>query len=376
MLEINLFSRYNIVMKETKIIFISRAYPPVVGGIENQNYELGKWLGKIAKVEIIANKKGKKFLPFFLPFAMVKTLILLPKYDIILLGDGVLGIVGWIIKLFSKKPVVCVVHGLDLTFKSNLYQKLWVGLFLQKMDKLIAVGNETVKVAIEKGFPKEKIAFIPNGVDTEKHLVQCSRQDLEKIIGTSIENKKILLTSGRLAKRKGVDWFIKNVMPKLSNDFIYIIAGDGPDKENITNAINEEKLSEKVFVLGYVFDKQRNILLCAADLFVQPNIKVPSDMEGFGISVIEAGACRLPVLASDLEGLKDAIKDGKNGFLVEHENADVFKDKINELFSQGNPREMFGQSVRDFVIENYKWENIAKTYLEEMIKTKNLSSRT
>jgi glycosyltransferase involved in cell wall biosynthesis len=234
------------------------------------------------------------------------------------------------------------------------------------MDKLIAVGNETVKVAIEKGFSRKKIIFIPNGVDTEKHLVKCERKDLEEIIGTSIENKKVLLTSGRLAKRKGVAWFIKNVMPKISNDFIYIVAGDGPDKENIEKAIKEGKLTEKVFMLGYVSDKNRNILLCKADLFVQPNIKIIGDMEGFGISVIEAGACRLPVLASNLEGLKDAIKDGQNGFLVEHENAVAFAGKINELFLTENPRDKFGQSVRDFVIENYKWENIAKSYLEEM----------
>ena len=110
-----------------KILFISRAYPPIVGGIENQNYELGKWLGKITDVKIIANKKGKKFLPFFLPYAIVKSLIIARKYDAILLGDGVLGIVAYKLKFFyAKKPIICVIHGLDLTFKSAIYQKLWV----------------------------------------------------------------------------------------------------------------------------------------------------------------------------------------------------------------------------------------------------------
>jgi glycosyltransferase involved in cell wall biosynthesis len=258
---------------------------------------------------------------------------------------------------------------LDLTYKNFFYQKLWVGWFLKKMDKLIAVGNETVKVAKEKGIPENKIVFIPNGVDTEKHLVSASKADLEKIIAHSVENKKVLLTSGRLAKRKGVAWFVANVMPKLSEEFIYVIAGEGPDKQNILSAIKNNKLENRVITLGYVADSARNILLNTADLFMQPNIKILGDMEGFGISVIEAGSCRLPVLASDIEGLKDAIKDGQNGFLVESGNADAFTGKINELFAQGNPREIFGEKVREYVVQNYSWPHIAQKYLVEIEKT-------
>jgi phosphatidylinositol alpha-1,6-mannosyltransferase len=358
-------------MEKIKILFISRAYPPVVGGIENQNYELGKWLGKIADVKIIANKKGKKFLPLFLPYAIFYTLFNLRKYDVLLLGDGVLSIIGWKVKFFYKKPVICVIHGLDLTFKNILYQKLWVKLFLKRIDKLIAVGNETARVATERGIAENKIVFIPNGVDTEKHLISANRSDLEKIVTHSLENKKTILTSGRLARRKGVAWFIKNVMPKLSEDFLYIIAGDGPDKENIKIAIEENNLKNRVMMLGYVPDSVRNILFNSVDLFIQPNIKIPGDMEGFGISVIEAGACQLPVLASNIEGLKDAIKEGHNGFLVESENAESFVEKINKLFSQGNPRELFGQVVRNYVVENYSWEKIAKLYSIEIEKVIN-----
>ncbi len=142
-----------------KVLFISRAYPPIIGGIENQNYELGKWLGEIADVKIIANKKGKKFLPFFLPYAIFQSLFIAHKYDVILLGDGVLGIAGWFLKLFYKKPAVCIVHGLDLTYRNKIYQKFWVRKFIKRLDKLIAVGNETVRIASEKGIFLEKYPF-------------------------------------------------------------------------------------------------------------------------------------------------------------------------------------------------------------------------
>lgn len=352
-----------------KILFISRAYPPIVGGIENQNYELYNWLSKIADVKLIANRRGKKILPLFIPYALLRALFLFRKYDALLLGDGVLSIIGWKVKIFYKKPVICVVHGLDLTYKMKLYQKLWVGNFIKKMDKLIAVGNETIKVGVEKGIGPEKFSFIPNGVDTEKNLGNWSRKDLEKVIGENIEDKKILFTSGRLAKRKGVSWFVENVMPKLNSDIIYIVAGEGPDKENIKKAIEKNNMQARIKMLGYVPDEARNILFNTCDLFIQPNIKVDGDMEGFGISVIEAAACRLPVVASALEGLKDAIKDEQNGFLVEPYNMDGYVNKINELLANNDFRKEFGEKARQFVINNYSWEKIAKIYLEEIKNT-------
>lgn len=367
-------------MKTPKILFISRAYPPIVGGIENQNYELGRHLSKLTSTTILANKKGRKFLPLFAPYALAKTLLTIRHYDVILLGDGVLAILAWFIKLFSSKPIICVIHGLDINWNSaslkvwyeklliSIYQNLWVKIFLPKVDHFVAVGNETVRVATEKGIAEEKITFIPNGVDTEKNLTTASRDDLEKILGQSLKGKKILLTSGRLAKRKGVAWFVRNVMPKLSEDFLYVVSGNGPDKENILQAIEENKLRQRVFMLGYVTDEVRNILLNTADLFVQPNIKIVGDMEGFGISVIEAGACGLPVLASRLEGLQDAIKDERNGFLVEHENTQAYVEKINHLFEDPAALHLFGEKACQFVIENYAWKKISQKYLTEIEK--------
>lgn len=350
-----------------KILFISHTFPPTVGGVETQNYELSVWLPKHAELKLIANRK-RWMLPLFICLVPFRAVFMMRKYDALLLGSGILGNVGWLVKKMSKKPVIVVTHGLDLTWKNKFYQRLWIGKFIPSADKLIAVGNETIAAGISHGLGEEKFVFIPNGVDTEKHLTQASRQNLAEILGKSVENKKVLLTSGRLAKRKGVAWLIRNVLPKLSQDFIYVVSGNGPDKENILEAIEEAKMQEKVYMLGYVSDQTRDILLATADLFVQPNIKIAGDMEGFGISVIEAGACRLPVLASELEGLKDAIKDGKNGFLVESENPDAYVSKINELFQNGSPRNIYGDSVRQYVVENYSWDKIARIYFEEIQK--------
>ena len=70
-----------------KILFISRAFPPVIGGIEKQNYDVSKWLSQHNEVTIIANTKGKTVLPFFMPYAFAKSLLLLPKVEQILLPN-------------------------------------------------------------------------------------------------------------------------------------------------------------------------------------------------------------------------------------------------------------------------------------------------
>jgi phosphatidylinositol alpha-1,6-mannosyltransferase len=104
-----------------KLLFISRAYPPVIGGIENHNYELAKRFSQSAETTLLVNTKGKKFLPFFLPYALIKTVLNAKKYDAILFGDGVLAIIGFFVVLFTKKPsVASVIHGVDVNYKSSL----------------------------------------------------------------------------------------------------------------------------------------------------------------------------------------------------------------------------------------------------------------
>ena len=354
---------------KSKILFISRAYPPITGGLENQNYELSLWLPKISQTQTIANKRGKKFLPLFLPYAFFKALFLLPKYDAILLGDAVLSIVGWSLKLFSKKPVICVTHGLDLTYKNRFYQKFWVGFFIKKLDKLIAVGNETIEAGTKLGISREKFVFIPNGVDTEKFIKSYSRENLERVIGEKLGKKKVILSTGRLAVHKGIDWFCENVVPKLPDDVLYVVAGDGKKRNDIEKIIKTKVLWPKVKMLGKVSDKDLKILYNTADLYVKPNIKVEGTMEGFGLVAIEAASCKLTVIASDLEGLRDAIKDGQNGFLIEPYDTEGYLKKINELLNDDKFRQEFGEKARQFVVKNYSWENISRRYLEEIEKT-------
>ncbi|HEC92198.1 MAG TPA: glycosyltransferase family 1 protein, partial [Candidatus Atribacteria bacterium] len=222
------------------------------------------------------------------------------------------------------------------------------------------------KECINRGIPEEKITIVPDGISDEFYLSEDKnelRSKLENKFKVSLINKKILLSVGRLVERKGFHWFVKNVIPKLlkqRNDFVYLIAGDGIFRERIKNAIANNGLEERVIMLGNVDDEALKLLYNASDIFVMPNMPVEGDMEGFGIVALEAASCGVPVVASRLEGIKDAIKNEKNGFLVEPYDVDEFVGVIDKLLDNNGEREGFGKRAREFTLENYSWEKIAE----------------
>lgn len=347
------------------ILFISRAHPPVIGGIEKQNHEIGKALAAITSTTIIANTRGKRMLPLFLPYALFRALLVIHRHDAVLLGDGVLGVVGYLLKLVSTKPVVCILHGLDLTYSSTLYQKLWVKVFLPRMDRLIAVGNATIRQGTLRGLPESKFVFIPNGVTATATPVPRPRRELEDFLQKKIGGH-VILTIGRLVKRKGVAWFIENVVAQLDANITYIIAGEGREESAILTAIHDHHLEDRVVYAGGVSDAEKELLFGSADIFVQPNMQVAGDMEGFGLVVLEAAAHGVVVIASRLEGLQDAIIDGQNGYLVDSGDATAYRARIEAVLRDTAARAAFGKQARSFVLDHYAWPLIAGKYLDTL----------
>jgi glycosyltransferase involved in cell wall biosynthesis len=350
-----------------KVLFVSRAYPPVSGGIENQNYALHAWLSRDASVTLIRNPYGKKALPAFLPYATLKVLVALRNHDVLLLGDGVLAFTGFMAKLFHpKKPVVSVLHGLDVTYGNALYRAFWVRKFLRAHDALIAVSRETRQKALEHGIAADKITVIPNGIDPAALQGTFSRRDLEQLLNEPLDGKSVLLTTGRLVKRKGAEWFIRRVLPLLPSSVIYVLAGAGPEERNIRQAIAELRYERRVWLLGRVADRERSLLLHTAEIFVQPNIRVPDDVEGFGIAVLEAAVCGRAVVAADLEGLRDAVRHEENGLLVESGNPQAFGAVILRLLGDEAARGALGTRAREFTARAYHWSAVSRLYKDAL----------
>lgn len=347
-----------------KLLFISRAYPPVVGGIENHNYELAKRFSEVADTTLLVNTRGKKFLPFFLPYALIKTLLTAKRYDAILLGDGVLSIIGFAAVLTTRKPVVAsVIHGLDVTYSNSLYQILWVRMFLPSLHTLIAVSQETKNIAIQYGLSEKKIRIIPNGVGISYQPEKYTRTDLSALLGFASEDKVILLTHGRLAKRKGAAWFINNVLGTLPSNIHYVLSGNGPERVAIQEAVAVHGLEDRVTLLGKIDEATKLTLLHTVDIFIQPNISVPGDMEGFGISVIEATSCARPVLVSDMEGLTDAIARGQNGIPLPSGDTNAWQEAVLNLARNPEERERLGKQFQAYTHAHFSWSTITTEYL-------------
>ena len=348
------------------LLFISRAHPPIIGGIENQNEALVRHLSTLVTCNKIINKHGKKALPLFIPWAIILGLFKLKSSDQILLGDGVTAIIGWFIKLFSNKPVTCVLHGLDITWGNPVYQNLWVRFFFKRIDHFIAVSHSTQEIAIAAGIPASIITIIPNGVEPSS-LEPLSKTEFLKILPINIENKFVLLSLGRLIDRKGVYWFIANVFTKLPKNIVYLIAGDGPNKEKIQLLIDELNLQKNVALLGEVSEQFKNSLFMHSDLFIQPNIPIKGDIEGFGITQLEAGICGLPSISSDLEGIKDAIQENKNGWLIEPFNITNY---VNTILDKEILLKTFSESIRkqtkQHCITKFEWPSITKRYINTL----------
>lgn len=367
-----------------RILFLSHSFPPIVGGVESQNYNLSKNLGASADVTIIANTKGKVVLPFFLLYTLARSLFAMTKNDVCLCGNGVLAPVAAALKFFhQKKRFYCIVHGLDITYADRsgflpfIYRNINVPS-LKKMNRIFTVGEATIEELFRHNIPRDLCKFIPNGVTPEDLRKKHTRKDLEELLGINIENKKVVLRLGRFVPHKGTSWFIENVVPSLPESTLFVAAGNrvskntAGDKDDFAiceKLIKEKRLEKKVLLLPSIPWDSVKVLLNTADLVVAPNIKVPGTMEGFGINVIEAGVCDRVVLASNLEGLASAIKNGENGILVEPGDAEQWKKKIKAVLEAGDDfAEEFGKKTGAYVMKNLTWKAVAEKYLEQMKK--------
>jgi len=361
-----------------KILFISRAYPPIIGGIENHNRDLALWLGKKTDLELIAHRRGKGFLPFFLPYAFVRAFFSLFRNDVLLLGDGVLAPLATALSFFHRgKKTACVVHGLDIAFatKSGPLSRVYKAVnlpSLRRIDRIFAVSEHTGHVAVDAGVNADRITVIQNGIDPEELRIPRDRSALDTLLSTETGNRFVIIRIGRYVKHKGVEWFIRNVVPNLPEETLFVAAGGvvagktaGDDDyfPLCERAVRELGLEKRVKLLTNLPRPDILTLLNSSDLAVSPNIPVPGTMEGFGINVIEANACGLPVIASDLEGLTEAVHDGKNGRLVPPLDANAYVAAIGPLMRDREALKKAGNDATDFVRENFLWDALSDRYV-------------
>jgi len=261
--------------------------------------------------------------------------------------------------LMTGIKVSVTIHGLDITYDNGLYQKI-IPWCVERLDKIVCVSHATRGQLLKRTrIPAGNCIVVPNGITPDRFYLPQSkselRRNIETLVPVSLGDRKLLITVGHLVKRKGVAWFVDRVMPKLGDGYLYLVVGEGPERTNIEKAIARHHLESQVCLLGKIPDDLRNMLYNASDMFIMPNIAVPGDMEGFGIAALEAGSCGLPVIATNIEGMRDSVIDGKTGFLVEEGDAEGFLERIQNM-------DLKKEDVAPLVNDIFDWSKISAQY--------------
>lgn len=346
-------------MKSKKILFVSRKYPPMKGGMESYSYNLvSNYQGCF---ELKALGKKQVHLLWFYPYCLLYVLFNIRKFDVIQLGDMLLCGVGWMAKKINPSiKVVATIHGLDITYP-NLIYKAYLRLFSHGFDHYVPNSSYTMEIAGKKGYsPCSIIPPATLGDDVKKYSL-CNKKEFCQNHGLK-KDSFIITTVGRLVKRKGVEWFIRNVLPELDNPKLtYLIVGEGEMEGAIREAV-EETYENRVRILGRVSDQELADIYTHSDVILMPNIYVENDVEGYGMVAVEAAAAGCLVIAANIQGIADAVKDGISGILYQPESADELKNLLGEVMEHYDRYCPIKASAQEYVKTECTGKAVAEKY--------------
>jgi phosphatidylinositol alpha-1,6-mannosyltransferase len=235
------------------------------------------------------------------------------RIDLVICGHIHLIPAAWLMARLRGARLILIVHGLEAWTPSRKRVNNWL---VQHVDAFIAVSKFSAeRFGKWSGLSMEQAFILPNSVDLKKFRPQNRDASLTKRYG--LKSSKVILTVGRLVseeRQKGFDPVIE-VMPELTKRFPnlkYLIVGSGGDLNRLEAKVKKLGLSNCVIFTGYVSESEKTAHYNLADVYV-----MPSRGEGFGIVLLEAAACGLPIVGSQVDGSHEALLDGKLGHLVD-----------------------------------------------------------
>jgi len=331
-----------------KILLISPTLKGI-GGVAQHVRDLVKFLKENGhhvdilsseNTPIIPIKKLKN--PSFLISSFFKTKFM-KNYDIVhaqhpigalamknISGKKILSIHG----IFSKQ--IGMLHGKSSSNFSNIYEKN----AFEWADAVTAGSKEAYEYYNKLG---SKVSFIPNGIDIGSLP-----------LGEDTRYEKQIIFAGRLSKEKGILTILETAT-NLPKDIHLLIIGDGPEKEKV---IESTKNYENIHYLGYQPKEKTIPLIRGSKLLIQPSLA-----EGISATLLEAMACKTPVIATKIGGNIELFENDKTGILIEPENPAELLQKITSFLDNPSKLEEISNSAFEEV-KKYDWSNIGQQYLD------------
>ena len=308
-------------------------------------------------------KYGKKALTLTL-FYELQFFILHNKFDVVHVHFGVYAIPFTDLKargFLKQSKLVVSFHGFDINPSKINYYKTYYKTLFKHTDEITVNTQYTKDLLLAVNPELTNISVLPVGLDTSL---------FHKKEFPHLKNEKFkIVYCGRLVPFKGA-----LLLPQILNELevrgvksiTLKIIGNGALKESLKNEIKKFNLQDKVTALGAITQKEIKTIFKESDAFILPGIYDHLDggrAENQGLVIQEAQAMELPVIVSDVGGMKYGLIPNETGFVVKENDINGFADAIQKLIERPILAKQMGKKGRDFVVENYESKVLVKQLL-------------
>lgn len=266
------------------------------------------------------------------------------SYDILQCHFGPTGFFGVQLKrLGVAGKLITMFHGYDIRM---CYEKppIYYDELFSEGDLFLGNTLYTCRELLKLGAESTKVKHHPVGIDTNKFKRRNPVRKKEKVI--------TMLSVARCVKEKGLEYGIRAMRllyeKKPENHFKYIIIGDGPLRGSLKKLAKELCIEKQIHFWGGCTQEKIIDAMECADIFLLPSVE-----ETFGVVLLEAQAMALPILASDVGGVKEAFVNGRTGYVFPPQNPEATFQSISNLIDNRHTWEAMGAAGREFVVENF-----------------------
>lgn len=283
------------------------------------------------------------------------------------------GTAAWLTSLKHDINYYIVLHGLDFSLATRNAWKRWLSGRIITRSSGVICANSAVQRKLLAIYPQTKSVVITPGLGRERPLGHEKRA-AELKQEHHLENKVILVSLGRLVRRKGFDMAIESLAHLKSqaspvyDNLAYVICGEGPDRQYLENLAKERGIS--VIFIGAASELDKWGWLKASDIFIMPSRDIKGDFEGFGIVFLEAQSLGKAVIGGRSGGIADAIIDGKTGLLVDPEDVSDIAKTIEMLACDSSKRERLGEAGKARIDMDFDWKDLARNFEDFVISNK------
>ena len=299
-----------------------------------------------------SSRKNYLLLPSFLVSYVLNMLIQSRKADLVLANWAVSGALAWCLSPVHRKTIITVLRGSDAIVKQGAFvsKPVMLRVALKGSRAVVCVGKNLEKAIKNAVSSPEKVWCIPNGID--EHFFQVPFP--EPADATTI------IFAGSLVADKGVDILLKAVAKLGRPDLRLLIAGQGALEQELKNLAKRLGIEGQVTFQGRVKPGRDMAFVMSRSHF----LVLPSHHEGRPNVVLEAMAAGRPVIGTDIDGIRELVKEGETGFLFSEGDIEGLSGAMRKLADNPELLIRMGRAARQWVSDQHlTWENTAREYI-------------